>query len=164
MADQYYASAEVVNLGAATALVTLDVASTAAARRMILNELGVTFNGTSATAVPVTVRLVRTSGTTASATSPALTQAATPLDSSAPGSTFTAYTPSTAATGVWTGGTAPTVGVTLRTWYVPPTSGLVLQFPLGQEPVAPATTNAGLAIQCVAPAAVAVNTYLVWSE
>ena len=161
MADQYFASAEAINLGAATALVTLDVASTAAARRMNLNELGVSFNGTSSSATPVIVRLVRT--TVAPVGGGTITQAATPLDSSAPSSSFTAYCPTSASPGVY-GTTAPTVGVTLRTWYVPPTSGIVVQFPLGQEPDGPATTAAGLGIQCVAPAVVAVSTYFVWTE
>lgn len=161
MADQYFAASEAINLGAATALVTLDVASTAAARRINLNEFGVTFNGTTATAVPVIVRLVRT--TVAPVGGGTITQAATPMDSSAPSSSCTAYQPTTASPGVYAT-TAPTVGVTLRTFYVPPTSGLVVQFPLSQEPDAPATTAAGLGIQCVAPAAVAVSTYFVWSE
>lgn len=161
MADQYFAASEAISLGAATALVTLDVASTAAARRMNLNELGVTFNGATSTAVPVIVRLVRT--TVAPVGGGTITQAATPLDSSAPASSFTAYMPTTASPGVYAT-TAPTVGVTLRTWYVSPTSGLVVQFPLGQEPDAPATTAAGLGIQCVAPAIVAVSSYFVYSE
>lgn len=161
MADQYFASSEAINLGAATALVTLDVASTAGARRMNLNELGVSFNGTSSTAVPVIVRLVRT--TVAPVGGGTITQAATPLDPAAPASSFTAYCPTSASPGIYAT-TAPTVGVTLRTWYVSPTSGLVVQFPLGQEPDGPATTAAGLGIQCVAPATVAVNTYFVWSE
>ena len=161
MADQYFAASEAINLGAATALVTLDVASTAAARRGNLNEMGVSFNGTSSTAVPVIVRLVRL--TVAPVGGGTITQAATPMDSSAPGSSMTAYMPTTASPGVYAT-TAPTVGVTLRTWYVPPTSGLILQFPLGQEPDWPATTAAGLGIQCVAPAVVAVSSYFVWSE
>jgi hypothetical protein len=157
MADQYVAASEAIAVVAATAVVTLDIASTAAARRLALNELGVSFNGTSSSAVPVIVRLVRTSGTTSGST---ITQAATPLDSAAPASSCTAYMPTTAAS--WT--TAPTVGVILRTWYVSPTSGLIIQFPLGQEPDGPATTNSGLGIQVNAPAAVSVNSYMVWTE
>lgn len=164
MADQYFAASEAINLVAGTPgtigdSVVLDVASTAAARRMSLNELGVSFNGTSASAVPVIVRLIRTTTAPSGGT---ITQAATPLDPSAPTSTYTAYMPSTASPGVWT--TRPTIGVVLRTWYVSPTSGLVLQFPLGQEPDGPATTAAGLGIQCIAPAIVAVSSYMVWTE
>jgi hypothetical protein len=165
MADLYVAASEAINLVAGTPAtlgnaVVLDVASTAGARRMACVELGVSFNGTSSTATPVTVRLVRT--TVAPVGGGTITQAPTPLDSSAPSSTFTAYmptgTPGTYAT------TPPTVGVYLRTWYVPPTSGLVVQYPLGQEPDAPATTAAGLGIMCIAPATVQVNSYMVWSE
>ena len=159
MPDLYYASSEAIALVAATAVVTLDVTSTGTTRRFSCNELGVTFNGTVATAVPVIVRLVRT--TVAPNSGATITQAATPLDSSGPASLCTAYMPTTAA--AWTT-TAPTVGATLRTWYVPPTSGIVVQFPLGQEPDFPATAAAGLGIQCVAPATVSVNSYLVWTE
>lgn len=161
MADLYVAASEAINLAAATALVVLDVTSTGTTRRFTCNELGVSFNGTSSTAVPVIVRLVRT--TVAPVGGGTITQAATPLDSSAPGSLCTAYMPTTASPGVYAT-TAPTVGVTLRTWYVPPTSGIVVQFPLGQEPCFPATAAAGLAIQCNAPAIVAVSSYLVWTE
>ncbi len=166
MADQYFASAEAIQLVAGTPgtvgnSCSLVVASTAAARRMNLNELGVSFNGTSSTAVPVTVRLVRT--TVAPAGGGTITQAATPLDSSAPASSFTAYMPTTGVGGTYAT-TAPTVGVTLRTWYVSPTSGIIIQFPLGQEPDGPATTAAGLAIQCIAPAIAQVSSYFVWSE
>lgn len=161
MADQYFAASEAINLGAATALVVLDVASAAAARRMNCNEFGVSFNGTSSTAVPVIVRLVRT--TVAPVGGGTITQAPTPQDSASPASAFTAYMPTTATPGVYAT-TPPTVGVILRTFYVPPTSGLVIQFPLGQEPDGPATTAAGLGIQCVAPVAVAVSSYLLWTE
>lgn len=160
MTDQYFAAAEAINL-TTTTLVVLDVASTAAARRMSLNEIGVSFNGTSASAVPIVVRLVRT--TVAPVGGGTITQAPTPMDSSAPSSTFTAYQPTTATPGIYAT-TAPTVGVILRTWYVPPTSGLVVQFPLGQEPDGPATTAAGLGIQVVPPAAVSVSGYMLWTE
>ena len=161
MPDLYAAASEAINLGAATALVVLDVASTGTTRRFELNEIGVSFNGISATAVPVIVRLVRT--TVAPVGGGTITQAATPLDSSAPGSLCTAYMPTTASPGVYAT-TAPTVGVTLRTWYVPPTSGIVIQFPLGQEPKFPAVAGAGYGIQCNAPAIVAVNSYMSWTE
>ena len=155
--DQYIAAAEGITL-TTSATVILDVASTAASRRMNLNELGVAFNGTSSSATPITVRLVRCTG--APSGGGTITQGSTPLDPAAPTSTFTGYMCTTA--GAW--GTAPTVGVILRTWLVSPTSGLVIQFPLGQEPNAPATTNAGLGIQVVAPAAVGVSCYESWTE
>jgi hypothetical protein len=71
--------------------------------------------------------------------------------------------PTTASPGIYAT-TAPTVGVTLRTWYVSPTTGLVIQFPLGQEPESGTTAAGGFGIQCVAPAVVAVISYLVWTE
>lgn len=160
MADQYFAASEGIQVST-SALVVLDVASTAASRRMNLNELGVSFNGTSASAVPVTVRLVRT--TVAPVAGGTITQAPTPLDAASPSSTYTAYQPTSASPGVYTT-TAPTAGVILRTWYVSPTSGLVIQFPLSQEPDGPATTAAGLGIQVVAPVLVQVTSYMVWTE
>jgi hypothetical protein len=159
--DQYFAASEAINLGAATALVVLDVAPTSTNRRMAVNEIGVSFNGTSATAVPVIVRLVRT--TVAPVGGGTITQAATPLDPASPASLCTAYMPTTASPGVYAT-TAPTVGVTQRTFYVPPTSGIVIQLPLGQEPESGTTAAGGFGVQCVAPAIVAVTTYMVWTE
>lgn len=165
MADQYFAVSEAITL-ATTQIFVLDVASTAGARRMNLNEMGVSFNGTSSSATPVLVRLVRTTtaptanGTVTNlSTTVAGFQAATPLDPAAPSSTMTAYAPGASG---WT--TPPTFGVVLRSWYVPPTSGLVVQFPLGQEPDGPATTGAGLGIHVIPPAAVTVNSYMIWTE
>lgn len=159
--DQYNATSEAINLGAATALVVLTVSPTASNRRISINEFGVSFNGVTATAVPVIVRLVRT--TVAPVGGGTISQAPTPQDSASPASLCTAYQPTTATPGVYAT-TAPTVGVVLRTFYVPPTSGLVLQFPLGAEPDSPPTAASGFGIQCVAPAAVAVTSYLVWTE
>lgn len=163
--DQYFASAEAINVAAGTPgtignSIILGLVSTAAARRMNLNELGVSFNGTSSSATPIIVRLVRITGSVSGGGT--ATQSPTPLDPAAPSSTFTSYQPTTGTPGVYT--TAPTVGVTLRTWYVSPTSGLVLQYPLGQEPDGPATANAGLGIQVIAPATVQANSYQVWTE
>jgi hypothetical protein len=162
MADLYTASSEAINLAAATALVVLDVASTGTTRRSELVELSVTFNGITASAVPVTVRLVRT--TVAPVGGGTITQAATPLDPNSPPSLCTAYMPTTASPGVYAT-TAPTVGAIIRTWYIPPTSGIAgFQFPLGQEPKWVATAGTGLGIQCVAPAIVAVTSNMVWAE
>lgn len=161
MADQYVAVSTMTAL-TPTAAIILGIGSAGAARRLNLNELGISFNGTSSTATPLTVSLVRSSGSPANPGSNGLTQAATPLDPSAPASSFTAYAP--LATALWTGGTTPTAGVILRSWLVPPTSGIVIQFPLGQEPDGPATTGSGLSISVAAPATAGAIAYLVWSE
>lgn len=161
MADQYTAISEAINLGAATALVCLDVTPTGTTRRLELDELSVSFNGTSSVAVPVVVRLVRT--TVVPVGGGTITQAPTPTDTNSPPSLCTAYMPTTATPGVYAT-TAPTVGVMLRSWYISPTSGIVYQIPLGLEIVTPAVAGSGVAIQCVAPAAVAVTSYLSWLE
>lgn len=161
MADQYFAASEGINLGAATALVTLCVQLTASNRRIGGNEMSVTFNGTSSAATPVTVRLVRV--TVAPVGGGTITQAPTPLDPASPPSLCTAYMPTTASPGVYAT-TPPTVGVILRTWFVSPTSGITLQLPLGLEADTPSTAAAGLGIQCVAPATVAATSYLTWLE
>lgn len=159
--DQYVAVAEAINLGAATALVCLDVVPSGTTRRLNLDELGVTFNGTNAAAVPVIVRLVRTTVTPVGGGT--ITQAPTPTDTNSPASLATAYMPTTATPGAYAT-TAPTVGVTLRSWYISPTSGITYQIPLGLEVVTPAVAGSGIGIQCVAPAAVAVTSYLAWLE
>lgn len=155
MADQYFAASEAIALAAATPLVTLVVYPTASTRRMAVNEIAVTFNGTTATATPAIVRLVRT--TTAPTGSPtACTQGPTPMDASSPASLCTGFMPT------WT--TGPTVTSILRTWYVSPTSGIVLQLPLGLEADSPSTASNGFGIQVVAPAVVSATSYLSWVE
>ena len=161
MADQYSAAVEGINLGVATNLVTLCVELTASNRRITLNEMSVSFNGTSSAALPVVVRLVRV--TVAPVGGGTITQQATPMDPAAPSSLCTAYCPTFASPGIYAT-TAPTVGVILRTWYVSPTTGFTIQFPLGQEPCTPPTAANGLGIQCLAQAAVSCDQYLIWSE
>ena len=54
----------------------------------------------------------------------------------------------------------PTVLTAIKQWLVTPYGGnLVIQFPLGREPEADATTNKGIAIRVTAPAAVNVRAY-----
>jgi hypothetical protein len=160
MADQYVAAVEGINLAASTGLVTLCVELTASNRRIALNEMSVSFNGTSASVLPVVVRLIRVSGTPTGGGT--LTQTPTPMDPASPASLCTAYCPTFASPGAWT--TAPTQGVILRTWYISPTSGFTIQFPLGQEAVSPPTAANGLGIWCLAQATVACDQYLVWTE
>lgn len=160
MADQYVAAVEGINLAASTSLVTLCVELTASNRRIALNEMGVTFNGTSSTNLPVVVRLVRVTVTPSGGGS--ITQAATPMDPNAPSSLCTAYCPTFASPGVYT--TAPTVGAILRTWYVPTTGGVTIQFPLGQEPITPPTSANGLGLWCLSQVTLACDSYMVWTE
>lgn len=159
MADQYYAAAESINCGAATALVVLDVVPSGTTRRLEINELAVSFNGSSPATPPI-VRLVRTTGTPAGGGT--ITQAPVPLDSNAPASLATAYQPTTATPGVYT--TAPTVGAQLGSWFVPNTGLLVVQYPLGLEATTPQVAGSGIGIQVLSPAAATVIAYLKWLE
>lgn len=148
MADQYFAASEALSLTATTATIALNIALLGTTRRFAVNEVGVSFNGVTSSAVPVQVRLVRTTSPTATNA----TQVPTPSDPASPASLCGGYT------------ATATVGVILRTWYVSPTSGLVLQFPLGQELDSNTTSGAGIAVQLTAPATVLANTYMLWSE
>lgn len=161
MADQYFACVEGINLAVNTGLITFCVELTASNRRMALNEMSVSFNGTTSNALPVVVRLVRVTVTPVGGGT--VTQAATPLDPAAPSSLCTAYCPTFASPGIY-GTTAPTMGVILRSWYIPATSGFVIQFPLGQEPDSAPTAASGLGIWCLAQNVIAVNNSFTWSE
>lgn len=116
-----------------------------------LTEIGVSFDGTSASAEPVTVELVSSTQATAG-TNTAHTIA------QCRGPTRTVQT--TAARNY---SAEPTVLTVLKRWLVHPTSGLVLQSPLGREPEQ-VTTADGLGIRCTAPANVNVQGYMEFEE
>lgn len=144
---------------------TGDIALTAATARTIMNqisganivsrmvEFGVSFDGTSGTAEPVTVELCRS------------TQAGA--------GTFTSHTilqvgGGPARTVQSTAGRAytvePTVLTVLKRWLVHPQTGIVVQFPLGREPEKIGTALSALAIRCTAPANVNVQGYIEFEE
>lgn len=137
MAVQYVITTGSTALTAATAKTMIEVTSTAnVPPEWIACEI--TFNGTSSTATPVTVDFC--------------TYAAT--------GTGTAYTPKrfgsaagTAASTVKINDTVePTTPTILFSWFVPPTSGITYQWPLGRELFQPTSTIQG--IRLTAPAAV----------
>lgn len=98
-----------------------------------LIEFGLSFDGTSATATPILIKLTKsasiTGGTASSQTSQSIRDSAATVDVTA--NTYTAEP-------------TYTTQVTLKQWYVPPTSGLVIQFPLGREPQRLAAASVGL--------------------
>lgn len=113
-------------------------------------EIGVSFNGITATDVPVTVDLLRQS---TAGSSSALTLVADQEQN----------TKTVVATALKTFTAEPTAGNVLRTWYVTPIGGLfVLQFPLGREVDA---LSSRIALRCNAPtSAVSVSAYISFEE
>lgn len=139
-----------VALSAATAKTVLGVVAASAVTAR-LAELGVSFDGATATAVPVLVELCDSSGATAG------TPGATPTPKQVRGATRTAQC---------TAGNAysaePTTLTVIRQWLVHPQTGMVVQFPLGREPEH--TGAGGLFIRCTAPATVNVRAYMEFEE
>lgn len=95
-----------------------------AADGLVLVEFGISFDGVTASAVPATVELCQstqaTAGTAGSAPTPVQIRGRTLTGGSVPtaGCNYTAE---------------PTTLTVLKQWYVSPTSGLIIQFPLGRE-------------------------------
>jgi hypothetical protein len=139
-------------LAAATAETVLLLLGSANVKGRIV-EWGVFFDGTSNTAEPVRVRLVRTTaadGTSTGATEKPWDTDANPTSQCA---AFHSYT------------VEPTKEATpLASYEVPPTSGMMLQYPLGREIVLPKVATGGVAIEVTAPAAVNCEAYIVWEE
>lgn len=137
-------------LGAATAetLLALIGATTTKAR---LIEWGVSFDGTSATAAPVVVRLVRA---TVDGTGSAATEKA--WDPDAPAAAVQAKHSYSAEP---TKETQALVEIEVH-----PQGGIVIQYPLGREPVIDNATSSILCIEATAPATVNALAYMVWEE
>jgi len=140
MAQVFTVSSTKTALVAATLKVAVQLATGAAVQNRIL-QIDVTFDGTNAAAVPVLVELVRETGVTSTGgTAPTPVKVNT--DASAAAAT-------TARINDTTDGTGPTV---IAAWLVPPTSGIVIQFPLGRE--AGMKVSEFLALRLTAPAVV----------
>lgn len=137
MAVQYVITTGSTALTAATAKTMVEVTSTANVPPEWV-AVDITFNGVTSTAVPVTVDFCTYTAT----------------------GTGTTYTPKRfgQALGVAQSTTKindtvePTVPVVLFSWFVPPTSGISYQWPLGRELFQPTSTIMG--IRLTAPAAV----------
>lgn len=139
-----------IALSAATAKTVMSVIN--AANGLIrLCEFSVSFDGTSATAEPVTVELCsNTEGAAGTATSHTIVQVR--------GATRTVQ-----ATAKRNFTVEPTTITVLKRWLCHPTAGLVIQFPLGREPEQTTTADA-LLIRCTAPANVNVQGYMEFEE
>jgi hypothetical protein len=145
-------------LAAGTAKTVILVVS-AAANQPAIVEIGVSFDGVTATAVPVLVEL--TTGTAATA--------GTPRAALAAGKQVRGWPAQTSQTTVADSYSAePTVELVNRKWLVTPNGGLfVMQFPLGREPtgiVTSATDAKTWGIRCTAPATVNCHAYVEFEE
>jgi len=140
-----------------------DVALTAATPKTIMSvinatnglirivEIGVSFDGVTSTAEPVTVELCSSTQATAG-TSTAHTIA------QIRGSSRTVQ-----ATAARDYSGEPTTLTTLKRWLVHPQTGMVIQFPLGREPEQTVTADA-LCLRLTAPASVNVQGYMEFEE
>lgn len=139
-----------VSLSAATAKTILSVinASNALIR---ITEIGVSFDGTSATAEPVTVELM--SSTQAGAGS---STSQSPVQIYGP-------TRTVQATGARNFASEPTALTAIKRWLIHPQTGIELQFPLGREPEQVVTADA-IVIRCTAPAVVNAQGYICFEE
>lgn len=148
----------VINAGAALVAATAKTAIqliSGSTRIPTLCELGLSFNGVDPTKVPVLVELCSgTNGTAGTGTS------FTPL--------LLRGDPSEAAlaTANINYSAEPGTLVVLKHWYVSPTAGLLLQFPLGRELLGQTATAArkGLALRLTAPDAVSYKAYFEFEE
>jgi hypothetical protein len=145
-----------VGLVAATAK-TLVLVAAATANPPSLVEVQISFDGVTASAVPVLVELVSGTGATAG-TNTAQTPKQLRGWPAAPSQT----------TGAHTYTAEPTVQLVNRKWDITPNGGmLVLQFPLGREPtglVTAATDAKTWSLRATAPAAVNAHAYIEFEE
>lgn len=142
---------------------TADVALTAATAKTILSvinasnglirivEMSVSFDGTSATAEPVTVELCSSTQATAGTnTSHTIVQSRGP-------------TRTVQATAARNYTAEPTTLTVIKQWLVHPQTGITVQFPLGREPEQVVTADA-ICIRCTAPAGVNARAHLEFEE
>lgn len=152
MASVYSATTEgEVALSAATARTVIQLVGATTCKARIL-EFGVSFDGISGTAEPVQVRIIRqsTAGTFTAASEVSWDDPDAPAASCAAGHSFTS--------------TEPTSAGVLAHYEVHPQTGIVIQYPLGREPVLDNATTSRIGIVCTAPATVNAVAYIVWEE
>lgn len=147
MAEQYLVTVSGLSLSAATAKTAIELATGATIDNVWIG-FDVSFNGVTATNVPVLLELISSTAT----------------------GTGTAYTPNriganqgraaltTAKHSLSAEGASPTV---LASWYVPPTSGFSYLFPLGREFGQPVSAFRGIRLTAPNAVSAAVN---LWFE
>lgn len=144
-----------IALAAATRKTLLQVA-TPSTQDITLVSMEISFDGVSATAEPVVVDLIETN---VAATVTALTPSPysdpnAPASLAAGGTALTGYNASAEGT--------ITASRIVGNWNVPPTSGLLLQWPLGREPGC--GVSKFLRLRALASASVNALVELVWEE
>lgn len=140
-----------------------DIALTAATAKTVMNvingsngliriiEFGLSFDGVSSTAEPVTIELCNsTQATAGTGTSHTILQTGGP-------------TRTVQATALRNYSAEPTVLTVLKRWLVHPQAGIVMQFPLGREPEQ-VTTADGLCLRVTAPATLNCQGYMEFEE
>jgi hypothetical protein len=135
----------------------LQLATTSTDRARIIS-ISVTMNGTSSSATPAVINLRRFTGAGTGGVSLAANTGPNALDGQNPAASTTALMGPWATTDPMTSQSSSVVG----SWFVPPTSGFVYQFPLGQEPVMKVSDWLGLTI--LAGASVNVVASITWDE
>lgn len=139
-----------VALAIATNKTVLEVFA-AASDRILVTQWWIEFDGTSASAVPVKVDLCRSSA--------AITGTAYASLAAQPRIHDFAVAPT--ATVRWNATAEGTVTDVLEVHRIPPTGGLLVQYPLGKELTA---NSGGIRIRCNAAAAVNVTAGIQWEE
>lgn len=137
-------------LAAATAETLLQLRGLTTVRAKIV-AWGVSFDGVSATAEPVQVRLLfqTTDGTATGATEVAINPAS----------------PTAVVTGFHSFTVEPTAGGVIEHYQVHPQGGcLVREYPPGREPVVDKATSSRIGIEVTAPATVNAVAWLQWEE
>jgi hypothetical protein len=138
-------SASCSGAAVANTMTTILEVNPPANRKAVITEASITFSGVSATDVPVLVQLVEVTATSAAGTG------VTP----APMKDGQVTVASTAKKLPATEGTV----TVLKQYEVPPSSGLVIQYPLGREPeiIGAASTAKGFAIRANRGSGAAIN-------
>ena len=139
-------------LAAATAKTILAVVPSTG-RTLTVTELSVSFDGVTASAVPVLVELCTSTQATAGTSTGGTISQVRGRPTTVGATSAINYT------------VEPTVLTATRQWLVTPNGGLyTVQFPLGREPEADATTIKAVALRITAPAIVNVRGYVEFEQ
>jgi hypothetical protein len=151
----YVATADGIATG--TALKTILQIASAASDKLVVTQISVTFDGVTASAVPVEVRLQRQ---TSAGTGGAALATNYGINGYDPADGTASATALKGPAGTWTA--EPTASSILDVYRVPPTSGIVVQYPLGQEPFVAVSSR--IAIVVTSAATVNCTASIFWRE